>query len=337
MALSRRKKRVYNFVIVPLVILISGFIRSVCMEVFTIPYDFAPGGSTGIASMVEYATGFPAGYTYLIVNAPLIVLAFIFLSKDFAVKTAGAVAFSSVSMVLMNEFHFPVYEDGEPVLAAAAAGVLGGVALAMMLRIGGSTGGSDVVAMFIQRKFSATNVAWFIYGIDAIIVFVSAFVYNNGLTPVLMSLVEMFCLSMISDVITSGFKTALKFEIITRDPEPLSRELIEELGRGVTCLPAEGMYSHDQKTLLICVIRKRQLSEFNKILKKYPDTFAYVTSTSEVMGKGFSRTDDEVKTAPQRGDVSPPISPSERDCAITDSATPAVNEDQTKTENKEVI
>lgn len=283
-------KRINNFVIVPLLILVSAIIRSVCVQVFTLPYNFAPGGSTGIGTMVEYKIPwFSAGWTILIVNVPLLILAFIFIGKSFALKSGISIALSSIGMVLMKQFNFPVYENGEPVLAAVAAGVLGGVSLAMMLKAGGSTGGTDIIAMFIQKKFSATNVAWFIYALDSVVVFVSAFVYKNGLTPVLMSLTEMFCYSMMSDVITTGFKTALKFEIVTTDPDALSRELIEKLGRGVTCLPAVGMYSRDEKSLLVCVIRKRQLSDFNKILQKYPETFAYVTNTSEVMGLGFNR------------------------------------------------
>ncbi len=284
-----KNKRLYNFVIVPAVVLIAGFIRSICVEVFTLPYNFAPGGATGIAAMVEYKTGFKAGWSILIVNAPLLIFAFICISKRFAITSGSSIAFSSVAMIIMDKYDFPVYENGEPVLAALAAGVLGGIALAMMLKVGGSTGGTDIVAVAIQRKFSATHVAWFIYGLDAIIVFVSAFIYKDGLTPVLMSLTEMFCLSMMSDVITSGFKTALKFEIVTKEPDKLSAELIDKLGRGVTCVPVRGMYSHDEKSMLICVIRKRQLSDFNAILKKYPDTFAYVSNTSEVMGLGFSR------------------------------------------------
>ncbi len=284
-----KNKRFYNFVIVPFVILISGIIRTVCVEVFTLPYDFAPGGSTGIAAMVEYKTGFSAAWTTLIVNAPLLILAFFLISKDFAIKTGAAIGVASAGMLVFEKLDLKVYENGEPVLAALAAGCLGGVALAMMLKINGSTGGTDIVAMFIQKKFSATNVAWFIYMLDAIVVFVSAFIYENGLTPVLMSLVEMFCLASMSDVITSGLKTALKFEIITRQPEEISKELIEKLGRGVTCIDVTGMYSHDDKFLIVCVIRKRQLTEFNKILKKYPDTFAYITSASEVVGLGFSR------------------------------------------------
>ncbi len=292
-----KNKRFYNFVIVPVIILVAGFLRSVCVEVFTIPYNFAPGGSTGVAAMVEYATGFYSGYTYFLVNAPLLVFAFFFIGKGFAVKTGCSIAVASLGMLLMKQFDFPVYENGEPVLAAVAAGVLGGVALVMMLRIGGSTGGSDIIAVYIQRKFSATHVSWFIYGIDAVIVFVSAFVYKDGLNPVLMSLVEMFCLSMMSDAISTGFKSALKFEIVTKNPDEISSEIIHKLGRGVTCVPAIGMYSHDEKNLLICIIRKRQLTEFNEILKKYPDTFAYVMGTREVMGNGFNTQVIEDKPA----------------------------------------
>lgn len=286
-----KNKKFRKYVVVPFMIVFAGFLRSVCVQVFTLPYNFAPGGSTGIATMVEYATGgkFIAGYTTLLINVPLLILAWIFLDKWFAIKSGAAILIASGGMILMNKFNFPTYENGEPVLAAAASGCLGGVGLAIMLRVGGSTGGTDIIAMFIQRKYSATNVSWFIYGIDAIVVFVSVFVYDSGLTPVLMSLVEMFCLAMIGDVITSGFKTALKFEIITKDPEPLAQEILQKLGRGVTCTNVTGMYSHDEKAMLICIIRKHQLSEFNKILSQYPDTFAYLSNTREVMGLGFSK------------------------------------------------
>lgn len=298
MSALTKNKHLYNFLIMPLTILIAAFIRSICVVVFILPYDFAPGGATGIATMTEFAVktwfgaDFSAGYVTLIINAPLLIFAFFCINKGFALKSGAVIVLYSVGIVLMQEFGFPSYAGGQPVLAACASGVLGGIGLALMLKVGGSTGGTDIIATYIQRKFSATHVAWFIYGLDAIVVFVSAFVYQNGLTPVLMSLVEMFCLAMMSDVISSGFKTALKFEIVTHDPETLSDDLIHKLGRGVTCLPAKGMYSRNDTNILICVIRKHQLSEFNEILKNYPDTFAYVTKTSEVMGLGFSRFEE---------------------------------------------
>ncbi|MCH5351412.1 MAG: YitT family protein [Clostridiales bacterium] len=296
-----KKKAIYNFVWVPLAIIVSGFLRAMCVLVFILPYNFAPGGATGIGTMVEYATvtfagfKFSAGYVMLIVNAPLLVFAFFKIDRGFAIKTGSCIIIYSLLIALLQHLGWDealskvLQNDGIPELSACASGVLGGVGLSIMLKIGGSTGGTDIIATYIQRKFSATHVSWFIYGLDAIVVFASAFVYRDGLTPILLSLVEMFCLSMMSDTISSGFKSALKFEIITHEPEAISNELITKLRRGVTCVPAKGMYSGKEQSMLICVIRKRQLSDFYAILNNYPDTFAYVSSTSEVMGLGFSR------------------------------------------------
>ena len=336
-----RKKAIYNFVWVPLAILVSGFLRAMCVLVFILPHNFAPGGATGIGTMVEYATDlagykFSSGYVMLIVNAPLLVFAFFKIDKGFAIKTGSCIIFYSLLIALLQSLGLDDklndvlhHYDIPSVLAACASGVLGGVGLSIMLRIGGSTGGTDIIATYIQRKFSATHVSWFIYGLDAVVVFVSAFVYKDGLTPILLSLVEMFCLSMMSDTISSGFKSAIKFEIITHDPEKLSDELITKLRRGVTCVPAKGMYSGKEQSLLICVIRKRQLSDFYEILKNYPDTFAYISSTSEVMGLGFSRhVEDSTEaavgvTAEAAASTDAPV----ENVSETNSDTPSVSEE----------
>lgn len=292
-AKDKTKKQLREFVLYPVMIIVAAFIRAVCVHCFMLSFNFAPGGVTGIGTMIEYATGgkFSTGYTNIIINAPLIILAFIFLSKSYAVKSTLSILIASGLMVLMNKFGFPQYggEGAEPVLAAVACGVLGGIGVAMMIRAGGSNGGTDIIAAFIQRKYQATNITWFIMGLDGIVIFVSFFVYGNNLTPVLMSLTQQFCSAMMGDVILTGFKSAIKYEIITDDPETLSAELIQKLGHSVTKMDATGMYAHSDRALLICVIRKRQVSEFNAILKKYPNTFAYLSSTSEVFGKGFSR------------------------------------------------
>ena len=286
---EQKKKRVRSFVLVPFMILIASFIRALCVRVFmTSPeLNFAPGGVTGIGTMIEYKTGFSTGYTNFLINIPLVIIAFIFLSKAFAIKSACVVALSSGGMVLMQELGFPQYSGAnvEPVLGALACGVLGGIATAIFIRAGASNGGTDIIAALIQRKYQAAGITWFIMGLDAIIVLCSYFVYDNGFTPVFMSFTQQFSSAMMGDVILTGFKSAIKYEIITDDPEALSAELIAKLKHSVTKIDATGMYAHSKKAMLICVIHKRQVTEFNKILKKYDNTFAYVTSTSEVLGK----------------------------------------------------
>lgn len=293
---QKTKKRVNNFVVVPIVVIISGLIRAVVVNMFVLPFEFATSGVTGIGVLIEKAVPwFSAGYTTLILNFPLLVLSFLFIGKRFTVISGVSIVFSAVGMVVMKYFDVPTYEGGEPIFAAITAGVLGGVGFAMMIRIGGSTGGSDIIAMLIHKKYQATNISWYVYGVDALIIFASIFVFNrNGnatvasvMTPVLMALTEEFSHAMIGDVILTGFKTALKYEIVTDEPEEISQEIMTKLGRGVTCHDVTGMYSHNERSMLICVIRKRQLADFNKILKKYPNTFAYVINAREVIGKGF--------------------------------------------------
>ena len=291
-----KNKKFYNCVFVPLMLLLAAGIRMFSVEIFIIPHNFAQGGVTGIATMIEYATGgaFSTGWTILIINVPLVILAFIFLSKGFAIKTGIATVLSSVGMVIMNKYVTELppqfYIDEEhSILAAVASGALTGISFSLLIKIGASSGGTDIVGMFIQKRFKATNVVWFITGIDAAIILVSYFVYGNSLTPVLMSLTEKMVASIVGDTITSGFKSALKYEIITNQPEEVSKEIIEKLGRGVTMLHATGMYSHNERAMLICVIRKSQLAAFNRIMQSYPDTFAYLSKTSEVMGLGFNR------------------------------------------------
>ncbi len=178
-------------------------------------------------------------------------------------------------------------DAGERTIAAIAGGVLGGVGSAIMLKLGGSRGGTDILAAIIQRRYSATNIAWFIFVLDGIVVLASVFVYPNPIVPIMLALIEIYVESKVTEVILQGFQSALKFEIVTKDPEGLSRDIMENLARGVTMLPAKGMYTGSDSALLICVVRKRQMTQFREILKRHEGTFAYVSGANEVMGEGF--------------------------------------------------
>lgn len=300
-AAAKEKMTAKSWLILIFGILGAGIVRAVSVHVFVVPNNFAPGGITGLASILEYVTtnsGHPinAGYFLVIFNVPLLIIAWIFLGKRFACVSGIAIILSSLLMVLTEKFlpsfKFQASQTGiDRVLAAIAGGILGGAGIAIMLKIGGSCGGTDIVATIIQRKNSATNVAWFIFMLDSTVVLASGFVYHRAehfLVPILLSFVEMFVSSKVAETILQGFKSALKFEIITNHPEELSHDIMEILHRGVTAVPAKGMYTGEERAMLICVLRKRQLSQFRNILKKYPDSFAYMSGTSEVVGRGFN-------------------------------------------------
>ena len=130
------------------------------------------------------------------------------------------------------------------------------------------------------------------FDVDTLMNYIFSIQKDNLKNQVLMALINLLCASTISDLILSGGKTALKFEVITRYPEELGKELMETLNHAVTLVPAEGMYSGNKSSILFCVISKRELTEFKRVLAKYPDTFSYRSTVNEVYGKFRKHKDD---------------------------------------------
>ena len=270
-----------------LTLLVAAAIRGFSVSCILVPNHFAPGGITGLGTLIENMTGFPAGYTYFLANIPLVVLAFIFLGKEFSIKSALAAVGASAFMVLFQMVPY-TYTD-ERILAAVLGGVLNGVSLALALKVGGTMGGTDILGTFVQRKHTTTNVSWFITLIDSTVVLVSLFFYKDGITPAILALTEMFAASKTCEVIVNGMKSAVKFEIVTTRPAELSQAILERMRRGVTKLEGTGMYTAEERDVLFCIVRRRQVTELRKLIKEIdPQAFAYITPASEVYGQGFA-------------------------------------------------
>lgn len=275
-------------------ILLSGIIRAIGIYIFVTPNHFAPGGVNGIAVLIEYGTGLSAGIWLAVMNVPLFFICFFFLGKREAVVSTGSMLASSGLLILFD--YIPGFKDYQYVpangfLAAVAGGIFLGIALAVMVKSCGTSGGTTVLASIVHKKYKNLSVSALTSAFDACVVFASFFVYNRGmaftdkLDPVLLALVSLYVTSKMCDVILQGFKSAYKFEIVTNNPEEIANEIMEKLHHGVTSISAEGMYSHTGHSLLVCVIRKRHIAELQKIIKKYPGSFAYFAPTNEVFGK----------------------------------------------------
>lgn len=280
-------------------ILISGLMRAFAVYIFITPNKFAPGGTNGIAVLLEYATGWNSGIFLLIISIPLFFLAFFCLGKREAIESTASFVVSSVILMLLPYIpNMPSYGGGEGIdrivhglFGAVAGGILLGISLAIMLKSCGASGGTSIIASVINKRFKNLSISMLTAIFDAVVVISSIFVYGRGksftdaLDPVFLALISLFVTSKVSDVILQGFKTAFKFEIVTTHPDEVAAEIMSKLHRGVTRIEAEGMYTKQEKSMLVCLIRKRQIGEFQKIIRSYPDTFAYFTSTSEVFGK----------------------------------------------------
>ena len=276
-------------------VIVSGIVRALAIYIFVTPNDFAPGGVNGVAVLLEEGTGWNSGIFLIMLNVPLFFVAFFLLGKYGAVISTLSMLLTSGLLIVFDYIPVMQYLCYQPqsnhILAAIAGGVLLGAALAIMLKSCGTSGGTTVLASLVNKKFRNLSVSGMTAVFDAVVVFASFFVYNRGmgftdkLEPVLLALVSLFVTSKVCDVILQGFKAAYRFEIVTNHPEEISAEIMQRLHHGVTEINATGMYSHEDRALLVCIIRKRQIGELQRILKQYPETFASFTPASEVYGK----------------------------------------------------
>lgn len=268
-------------------IIVSAAIYAVAFEIFIFPNEFAPAGIPGLETMIQQKWGFPMSTMNVLINVPLVIMTFIVVDKGYAVKSGIYSLFLSGWMFLMEQFDLSpfIYQTpNSPILAPVAGGLLCGFSVAMVLKRGSCTGGTDLVAELVHHYKPEQEMVWVLFALNASVAVLSYFVYGYKIEPVLLCLIYCFTISKVSDVMLKGLKEAIKFEIITDRPDELARTLIAELGHGVTEIPAVGSFTHQEKTLLICVVNKNQIVAFQRILKRFPGTFAYLHTVKETLG-----------------------------------------------------
>lgn len=288
-----------------LFLIFSSLLISVSSFSLIAPNHFTTGGVSGLAVLLNIATNDAIKQSWIVlgVNAPLIILSFFYVKKRFAVITTLHIALQTLWLVVLEEF-FPTFRiefesGGERIFAALAGGICIGTAIALAFKIGGSTGGTDIIAVMIQKKIPASSIAWMIFILNCIVIGASFFVFFDpndtlavNILPIMMAIFETYIESKSNDSITNGFQSAIEFRIITTKPDEMSHALMRELSRGVTALPAMGMYTKEDKTMLVCVINRRQVTTLRRIMKQIdPDSFAVMSGVSQVLGLGFYTSD----------------------------------------------
>lgn len=274
-------------------VVLASFFVAVGYYFFINANNFAPGGLGGVASIIGYLTKLNSAYFIMALNLPIFVLVFFLVHKKTAIYLSIYVVLQSLFMLLFEKvgwFDKVVLSfiqkdmNSELIIPSLAGGLITGIGYALMFKRFGASGGTYAIATLIKKKKPDANVAWLSCAMDACVVFIAIFVYKN-FTAAICTLVNLVLANEVVDIILKGLKNGYKFEIITDKPKEIAQELIERLGRSVTQIHAIGMYSHEEKELLICLVRKRELGEFYRILRRYPGTFAYITQVNEVMGK----------------------------------------------------
>ncbi len=284
--------------------LLSSLLVSIAAFSLIAPNAFTIGGASGVAILVNVATSgkVPQWILLISINLPLVVASYFFVKKRFAILTTLNIVLQTLWLLLLEElvpdFRIEFTDNGEKIFAALAAGICIGVAIALAFKVGGSTGGADILAVIIQKKFAATSIAWMIFLINCVVITISIFVFKEKtlaltLLPIMMSAFESYIESKTNESITNGFQSAIEFRIITSKPEEMSKALMHELSRGVTALPATGMYTKQEYAMLVCVVGKRQVATLRRVMKTVdPDSFAVMSKVSQVLGLGFHTQDN---------------------------------------------
>ena len=274
-------------IIIPTTILVA-----LGLWVFVYKSDFAPSGVDGLATVLQYLTKVNAGIFTFAINLPLLVAAWFILKKRYVIYTLIYTGVLSVSILLFEKFGVYQYEDND-VLAAIFAGVAQGIT-GLLLKIGGSSGGVDIIGCMIQKKMPHRNVETVIAFLSYIIVLVGFIVYGN-LHSALLSIIEIVVCEKVTALILKDRRNAVKFEIIVDRSQTLllKETIIYELKHGATIIKAEGAFSEGEKDILVCLVSYRQIAELLNIVKSVDGAFVYYSDVMGVHGNFDWRLEEE--------------------------------------------
>lgn len=282
---------------------------------FLMPKNLVGGGVTGIGVILEYATGFPVSYTYLILNVLLLIVSFFILGKGFGAKTIYAILLTTLCFRFMGQIpgvqEFAAKLTGDSLIAVLMGGIMSGIGIGMSMSVGGSTGGTDIIAL-IYTKFRNVSPGKVIFALDVVIICSSLLVPSYQVVDGVETLVDwpdkvlavvfgfllVVITSTVLDMYLSGSKQSVQLFILSKKSEEIADAITSELHRGVTMLDGMGWYTKEPTKVLMVITRKTDLNIMLRYIKALdPHAFLSVSSVNGVFGKGFDAIKGESKVS----------------------------------------
>ena len=228
------------------IVVLIALMMALNYQLFVFPNRFAPAGLNGIFTMIQHILGFKLSYTSIIINVPLALIVYFTISKPFAMRSlVYNLCFSGFLMVFdaIDISAFVYSTTVSTLLGPAVAGLITGFGGYYMHRVGACYGGTEFVAKLIHKKNPSVNFFSIIFGLNVSVAVASYFVYDFQIEPVLLCIIYSYFSSSVRDNQNRKHNSALRCEIITSDPEPLKREIIETLHHSATEIMGKGVYS----------------------------------------------------------------------------------------------
>ncbi|WP_235379283.1 YitT family protein [Pseudoflavonifractor phocaeensis] len=250
------------------------------------PNNIAYGGFTGVAQIIHAFLGFPSiGALVFCMNVPLFLLGWKLLGGRLLVSSLYAMTLSSLFIDLLDRAY--AFRPMEPLLACIYGGLLLGISLGVILGQGASTGGTDLLARLLKLPLPWLPMGKLLLGLDLAVICVYALVFHS-LDTALYGLIALYISTLVMDTVLYGLDTAKVAYIITDQTEAVLGALVHQLERGVTILHGQGGWSGEEKQILMCAFKQRQIVAVKQAVKELdPDAFLIVCDAHEVLGLGF--------------------------------------------------
>lgn len=256
-------------------------------KMFIIPNEIAPGGFTGLAQLINHLTGWPIGLLTLAMNAPLFALS----ARSLGLRFGARSLFASVALsVLIDILPLPSVIPAEAaerlLLASVFGGVAGGAGFGLIIHGNATTGGSDMLAKLVTSRVHAMSIGMIMFAVDGLVIVASAFVFD--VVSALFALICTFLMSKVIDFLVDGLNSARAYFIISGESERIAQRVMSEMERGITGLDGRGMYSGQDRQVLLCVISRLESPQLRAIVSDCdPTAFIIATNVHEVLGEGF--------------------------------------------------
>lgn len=284
-----RISKKWQFIFDILMIIVGTVVMGFAFSIFLEPNNISTGGFSGLSMIVNSLlskvgiTFLSTSVIYLILNVGLFLYALRTLGKKFAIKSIVGILSFSIAMEIFALIPFDI--QYETLISAVYGGGIMGIGVGIVVRFGGSTGGSDMIASIIRNKTQKLSIGSIVVIVDMLVIFLSLFSFENGFVLLPYTIIALVIALFGTDFVNEGYKQVRAYHIITTKPEEISELIMTKLSRGCTATKVTGMHSKDDKYILTCLISKFQVNFLKKIIQDVDaDAFAYSQSVNEVLG-----------------------------------------------------
>lgn len=274
----------YSFEV--LLILLGAMTMSIATSLFLLPNQLSSGGFSGIATITYYLFGWKMGTVIILLNIPFFIIAFIRIGKEFVIKSILGTIFLSTFIDFFDKFNALTTDR---FLACIYGGILIGLGTSLILKASASTGGSDMVSYIIRSFKPGLSTSNLIVIFDAIVITLNVICFKE-LEIGLYSAISIYLMGKVIDVVFEGIGFSKMVFIISKKYEKISNEISKQILRGSTAIYSKGMYTNEEKMMLMCIASRREVIDIKHIAKKIdPVSFTIITNVREVYGKGFKK------------------------------------------------